>query len=54
MNDSPPDDWIECPQCEGNEGWNDDNDCWHDCPMCEGNGGWNDVRDTDQSTEVQS
>lgn len=33
--------WVECPQCEGTEGWNGENDEWYDCPMCEGAGGWN-------------
>lgn len=32
--------YVECPGCEGTEGWNDDNDCWHPCEVCDGEGGW--------------
>lgn len=31
--------WIECPDCEGGEGYADDDDVWHECLTCLGEGG---------------
>lgn len=35
--------WVECPECEGLEGYVDDDDWWHPCPKCEGDGGYTEV-----------
>ena len=38
-----PDDneeWIQCCQCQGDEGWYDLTDDWVVCDNCEGDGGW--------------
>jgi DnaJ-class molecular chaperone len=31
---------VECPECEGSEGYVDDNDCWVECAHCAGEGGY--------------
>lgn len=37
--------WVECFECGGCEGYNDENDCWHDCSACDGDGGWYETPD---------
>ena len=33
--------WVECPQCQGEEGHMDhEADVWVECSTCEGSGGW--------------
>lgn len=33
------DHWVECPECEGDEGHVLDSDVWVPCPVCLGEGG---------------
>ncbi|GAA2608650.1 hypothetical protein GCM10010399_44350 [Dactylosporangium fulvum] len=39
--DQPEGEWVECPDCQGDEGWMDHvADAWVNCPNCDGSGGW--------------
>lgn len=40
VEDSEGRQWVECRQCEGDEGWELLDGEWHICGMCDGEGGY--------------
>ena len=45
---------VECPHCEGSEGYNDEEEGWIECSACGGEGGYWRQRTTDNSDSAHS